>query len=129
MRGRRTAIASRYCAAFAALGDLVELPPVTEGVRSAWHLYPLRLAGEARDMRDQLAAGLHGLGIGTSVHFAPVHLSAHFRERLGFRGGEFPASEDVSSRVLSLPLYPAMSEPDVERVIDAVLSLVSRHAR
>ena len=103
--------------------------PVTEGVRSAWHLYPLRLAGEARDMRDQLAAGLHGLGIGTSVHFAPVHLSAHFRERLGFRGGELPASEDVSSRVLSLPLYPAMSEPDVERVIDAVLSLVSRHAR
>ena len=129
MRARRTAIASRYCAAFAALGDLVELPPVKEGVRSAWHLYPLRLAGEARNMRDQLAAGLHCLGIGTSVHFAPLHLSAHFRERLGFRGGEFPASEDVSSRVLSLPLYPAMSEPDVERVIDAVLSLISRHAR
>ena len=128
MRARRTAIASRYCAAFAALGDLVELPLVKEGVRSAWHLYPLRLAGEARDMRDQLAVGLHCLGIGTSVHFAPLHLTAHFRERLGFRGGEFPASEDVSSRVLSLPLYPAMSEPDVERVIDAVLSLISRHA-
>ena len=129
MRARRTAIADRYCAAFAALGDLVELPPVKEGVRSAWHLYPLRLAGEARNMRDQLAAGLHRLGIGTSVHFAPLHLSAHFRERLGFRGGEFPASEDASSRVLSLPLYPAMSGPDVERVIDAVLSLISRHAR
>ena len=57
MRARRTAIASRYSAAFAALGDLVELPPVEEGVRSAWHLYPLRLAGDARDMRDQLAVG------------------------------------------------------------------------
>jgi UDP-sulfoquinovose synthase len=129
MRARRTAIAGRYSAAFAALGDLMELPAVRDGIRSAWHLYPLRLAGEARDRRDQLAEDLDRLGIGTSVHFVPVHLTAHFRERLGFRGGEFPASEDVSSRVLSLPLYPAMSEADVDRVIGGVLSWASCHVR
>jgi UDP-sulfoquinovose synthase len=129
MRARRTTIAGRYSAAFAALGDLVELPTVRDGVRSAWHLYPLRVAGEARNMRDQLAADLDRLGIGTSVHFAPLHLSPHYRQYLGFRGGEFPVSEDVSSRVLSLPLYPAMSWADVERVVGATLSLISRHAR
>jgi dTDP-4-amino-4,6-dideoxygalactose transaminase len=129
MRARRTAISGRYSAAFTALGDLAELPTVKEGMRSAWHLYPLRMAGDARTMRDQITADLNRLGIGTSVHFIPLHLTAHFRKRLGFRGGEFPASEDAFSRVLSLPLYPTMSEPDVERVIGAALSLISRHAR
>ena len=127
MRARRTAIAGRYAAAFAALGDLVELPTVREGMRSAWHLYPLRLAGRARNMRDQLAEDLNRLGVGTSVHFIPLHMSAHFRQSLGFRGGEFPASEDVYSRVLSLPLYSAMSESDSERVINSTLRLVSRY--
>lgn len=128
MRGRRAAIASQYSAAFTAVGDLVELPTVEEGVRSAWHLYPLRLAGKARTKRDEIADGLHERGIGTSVHFTPLHLTPHFRERLGFHGGEFPVAEDAYSRVLSLPLYPAMSEPDVQRVITAVTQLVSRHA-
>jgi dTDP-4-amino-4,6-dideoxygalactose transaminase len=128
MRARRTAIADRYRAAFTALGDLVELPTVKEGTRSAWHLYPLRLTGKVRNMRDQLAEDLNHLGIGTSVHFIPLHLSTHFRQYSGFRGGEFPASEDAFSRVLSLPLYPVMTESDVERVINATLSLISGYA-
>lgn len=125
MRARRTEIAARYTTAFSALGDLVELPTVKEGMRPSWHLYPLRLAGEARNMRDQLADDLNRLGIGTSVHFIPLHLTTHFRQRFGFRGGEFPASEDAYSRILSLPIYPDMSEDDVERVIDATSMLVS----
>ena len=127
MRARRTAIADRYTAAFTALGDLVELPTVKERIRSAWHLYPLRLAGQVRHMRNQLAEDLNYLGIGTSVHFIPLHLLAHFRQSSGFRGGEFPASEDAFSRILSLPLYPAMSESDAERVINATASLISRY--
>ena len=110
MRARRAEIASRYSADFAALGDLVELPTVEEGMRSAWHLYPLRLAGAARTGRDQLVEDLRLLGIGTSVHFIPLHLSPHFRKRFGFRGGEFPVAENAFSRELSLPLYSAMSE-------------------
>lgn len=129
MRARRAAIADRYSASFATLGDLVELPTVEEGMRSAWHLYPLRLAAGARDERDRVVAELHQLGIGTSVHFIPLHLLPHFRERLGFRGGEFPVAEDSYSRVLSLPLYPAMSEADVDRVVNAVMTVVSSYAR
>jgi dTDP-4-amino-4,6-dideoxygalactose transaminase len=129
MRARRTAIADRYSAAFTVLGDLVELPTVRDGLRSAWHLYPLRLAGEVRDKRDQLAEDLNRLGIGTSVHFIPLHLSTHFRQCFGFRGGEFPASEDAYSRVLSLPLYPSMPECDVERVINATSSVISSYVR
>jgi dTDP-4-amino-4,6-dideoxygalactose transaminase len=129
MRLRRTAIALRYSTAFAELGNLVELPTVEEGVRSAWHLYPLRLASDARLCRNQLIDDLNELGIGTSVHFIPVHLSPHFREHRGFRGGEFPICEDAYSRLLSLPLYSAMSDREVERVVSAVTELVSSYAR
>jgi dTDP-4-amino-4,6-dideoxygalactose transaminase len=128
MRLRRDTIARRYTAAFAELGDLVELPTVEEGVRSAWHLYPLRLTGAARMRRDQLIDDLSKVGIGTSVHFIPVHLSPHFREHHGFRAGSFPICEDAYSRVLSLPLYSAMSDPDVERVVNAVTRLVANYA-
>jgi len=127
-RTRRTAIAARYSEALAGLGNLVELPRVQDGMRPAWHLYPLRLAGAARLARDQVADDLAGLGIGTSVHFVPLHLTSHFRTRSGFRGGEFPACEDACSRVLSLPLYAELSDKDVERVITAVTGLITRHA-
>jgi dTDP-4-amino-4,6-dideoxygalactose transaminase len=128
MRGRREAIAAVYSDAFAQLGDLVELPVVEEGVRSAWHLYPLRTAGAGRTGRDQLIRDLEELGIGTSVHFGPIHLSSYAMQRMGFRGGEFPISEDAYSRVLSLPLYAAMSDADVARVTESVTELVRRYA-
>jgi UDP-sulfoquinovose synthase len=128
LRARRTAIAARYSEHLAALGELVELPTVEDGMRSAWHLYPLRLAGTARRNRDQLITDLEQRGIGTSVHFVPIHLSAHYRDRYGFRGGEFPAAEDAASRVLSLPLYASMSDEDVDRVAAAVTELVTGYA-
>jgi UDP-sulfoquinovose synthase len=128
LRARRTAIAARYSAAFAGLGNLAELPRAEDGIRSAWHLYPLRLAGAARAARDQVADDLAGLGIGTSVHFVPLHLTSHFRARSGFRAGEFPACEDACSRVLSLPLYAGLGDADVERVVAAVTGLITRHA-
>ena len=128
IRARRETLAARYNRAFAALEDLVELPIVAEGMRSAWNLYPLRLAGAARHGRDQLVEGLNKRGIGTSVHFIPLHLTSHFRQQYGFRGGEFPACEDAYSRVLSLPLHAAMSDTDADRVVAAVTDLVSRHA-
>lgn len=128
IRARRATIAAHYSQAFAALGDLVELPTVEEGMRSAWHLYPLRLAGAARHGRNQLIADLELRGIGTSVHFIPLHLRTYARERYGFGGGEFPVCEDVYSRVLSLPLYAAMSDDDVDHVAAAVTELVPGYA-
>jgi UDP-sulfoquinovose synthase len=129
IRARREEIAARYSDALASLGDLAELPAVADGVRSAWHLYPLRLAGPASRSRDRLIADLHHRGIGSSVHFVPLHLTTHFRSRYGFRGGEFPAAEDAGAREVSLPLYAAMSDADADRVIAAVLDLIPGYAR
>jgi dTDP-4-amino-4,6-dideoxygalactose transaminase len=128
MRARRTELASCYSQAFSTLGDLVELPRVADRMQSAWHLYPLRLAGDVRGCRDQLISDLADRAIGASVHFLPIHLTSHFRQRYGFADGEFPFSEDASSRVLSLPLYPAMTDADVNRVAVTVCELVERYA-
>ena len=102
MRFRRTAIACRYSTAFAELRNLVELPTVEEGVRSAWHLYPLRLASGARLCRNQLIDDLNELGIGTSVHFIPVHLSPYFREHRGSRRGV----PHLRGRLLAIAIAP-----------------------
>lgn len=128
MRAQRARIAARYSETLAGLGDLAELPAVAEGVRPAWHLYPLRLAGDARHARDQLITDLHQRGIGTSVHFIPLHMTSHIRRRYGFRGGEFPVCEDAGARVVSLPLYAAMSDADADRVASAVMELVTGYA-
>jgi dTDP-4-amino-4,6-dideoxygalactose transaminase len=128
IRARRAAIAARYSAAFAELGDLVELPVAEDGVRPAWHLYPLRLAGAARLGRDRLFADLERSGIGSSVHFTPIHLTSYGGKRMRYRRGDFPVSEDTYSRVISLPLYAAMSDADADRVIGAVTTLVPGYA-
>lgn len=119
MQARREEIARRYNQAFA--GEPLLCPPrVREGVRHAWHLYPLLLSRGID--RDAVLAGLKGRGVGTSVHFIPIHFHTYFRERFGWRPGQFPVAEDLFARELSLPLYPGLADHEVERVIEATLA-------
>jgi dTDP-4-amino-4,6-dideoxygalactose transaminase len=67
--------------------------------------------------------------VGTSVHFIPLHLHPYYRERYGFQRGDFPVAERAYERIVSLPLYPRMSEEDVEDVIEAVTKVVSHNRR
>jgi dTDP-4-amino-4,6-dideoxygalactose transaminase len=59
-------------------------------------------------------------GIGIGVHYAPVHLFRYYRERFGYRAGQFPAEESLGARIVSLPLFPGMRETDLERVVAAL---------
>ena len=130
MRERRTRIAERYDDAFSALDEFVEIPHVAAGVVPAWHLYPLRLRLEALTVdRDRFIEELEAANIGTSVHFIPLHLLEHFQRRFGLRLGDFPVAESAFERIISLPLYPAMSDPDVDDVVSAVRRIAHRYAR
>lgn len=101
---------------------LREVSGVTPLGRHAWaehaeHLYVVRVdAAEVPGGRDALSAALNARGIGTSVHFRPVHLTRAYRERFGFREGQFPIAESAAGEVLSLPLYPRMSREQAARV-------------
>jgi dTDP-4-amino-4,6-dideoxygalactose transaminase len=100
-------------------GVPVVLPFVPTGAEPAWHLFVIR-----HEARDRLQAALAGDGIGTLIHYpVPPHLQPAYRE-LGHAAGDFPVAETIHREVLSLPLWPGMSEAQVEAVIQAV----RRHA-
>lgn len=126
---RRRAIVARYQAAFGDL-DAVECPAERPEVEHAWHLYVLRLRLERLDIdRNGAIEELRRLGIQTSVHFIPLHMHPYYREAWGFGPEDFPVAFAASQRIISLPLYPAMDDEAVERVIGAVREVVLGHRR
>jgi len=120
MRDRREAIASRYGAALQGIRGLTT-PRATADTRHAWHLYQIAVdPKEARVDRTALALALREDGIGTSVHFKPLHLFAYYQKLMGLRQGAFPRAEAAYAGTLSLPIYPDLSDADVDRVAGRV---------
>ena len=115
---RRRQIVSRYNKAFQELP--VELPSEPEGYYHSYHLYVIRLKKESTKTRKYLYNRLKEKGIHTQVHYLPVHTMPYYRENLGYKLGDYPEAEDHYSRVLSLPLFPAMTDDDVDYVINCV---------
>ena len=108
----------------------LQVPYEEPGVEHAWHLYVLRLRPEQLEVgRNQFVEMLRERGVGTSVHCIPLHTMDFYQKRYGYRTGDFPVAEDVYSRCLSLPIYPAMSDEDVAYVIESVLALVRENRR
>jgi perosamine synthetase len=125
---RRREIAARYAAAFRDLSGMIA-PAVRADVNPAWHLYPIRLNLERLSTgRTQVFRALRAENIGVNVHYIPAHLHPYYRERFGYRGGEYPVAEDAYERLISLPMFHAMSDQDVEDVIAAVKKVVQAFA-
>ena len=128
---RRRALARTYFAGFessggAALG--LQLP-VADFVNSNWHMFQVVLREECLTVkRAQVMAEMHAAGIGTGVHYPAIHLFALY-QRLGWKPGDFPHAEYVGRNILTLPLFPAMQDGDVERVIDTLNRILRAHAR
>jgi perosamine synthetase len=129
MREQRRVIASAYDAAFRPL-DVFEFiePPADRG--HSHHLYVLKLRpGALRIDRDQFISALKERGIGTSVHFIPLHLHPYYRQRYGHAPERLPVALDLFRRSISLPIYSRMTSADVQRVIAAVSDLAVTHRR
>jgi dTDP-4-amino-4,6-dideoxygalactose transaminase len=126
---RRAAIARAYSEAFARC-DALQTPYAERAVEHAWHLYVLRLRPERlRISRAQFVEALREHGIGASVHCIPLHTMDFYQRRYGYRTGDFPVAEDVYSRCLSLPIFPAMTAEDVTYVIDTVRATIDENLR
>lgn len=117
MRARREAIAERYSRG---LAGVVGVPSVAEGLRHAWHLYQIAVPSRDGRGRTALALALKEDGIGTSVHFKPLHLFPWYQERLGVRTGQCPVAEACYEESLSLPIWPDMTDAEVDWVIERV---------
>jgi len=129
MNARRGALAAAYDRAFASHAAL-RTPTVRDGIDSAWHLYPLRLELERlRVDRARFLEALRAENIGASVHFIPIHFHPYYRERLGKGPGSFPVTEDAYSRLVSLPLYSALTDAEAQDVVAAVEKLARTYGR
>jgi perosamine synthetase len=126
---RRREIAALYTAAFRDVSGVIP-PVVRPEANPAWHLYPIRLDPEKLSAdRAQIFRALRAENIGVNVHYIPVHLHPYYRERFGYKGGEFPVAEDAYSRLISLPMFHGMSDQDVKDVIRAVHKVVTAFGR
>jgi len=96
----------------------------------AWHLYAIQLNTVAlRINRDQVIEELKQRGIGTSVHFIPLHLHSLYQGRLGYRPGQFPVAEKYFEREISLPIYPSMTNEQCDDVIEALHEITRQFRR
>jgi perosamine synthetase len=126
---RREAVAQRYAEAFADLPE-VQPPAVRANMRSAWHLYPIRLHLERLSAgRAQVLKALRAEGIGAAVHYIPVHYHPYYRERFGEQKGRCPVAESAYERLISLPMFAAMTTRDVEEVVAAVRKVIVHYRR
>ncbi len=114
---KRRLIAARYLEGLKGLPLI--LPESLLDRQHAWHLFPVQVTS-SRVSRDELVEELKRRQIGTSVHFIPLHLTSYYQRAFGYRRGDFPSTEQVFDRIVSLPLFPRMSDRDVQRVIDAL---------
>lgn len=115
---RREEICRRYEAAFGET-DGIRFPTVPEGAVSARHLFTIWVDPQRR---DAILAGIQARGVGVAVNYRAVHLMKFYRERFGFRRGMFPEAERIGDSTITLPLWPAMSDAQVDEVIAAVLA-------
>jgi UDP-4-amino-4,6-dideoxy-N-acetyl-beta-L-altrosamine transaminase len=129
---RRRQIADMYHVAFQELKEL-DLPLANEGEEGtthSWHLYVIRLNLQRLQIdRNGFIDELKRKGIGTSVHFIPLHIHPYYRETYGYQPDDFPVAYKTYQRIISLPIYPKMTDIDVERVIESVTDIVKSNRR
>ena len=129
MRAKREHIANRYTEALSSL-DAYETPRAFPDTQHAWHLYAIKVKpGVLILSRDRIIEELKQRGIGTSVHFIPLHTHPYYQQNLGYRTGQFPNAERHFEAAISLPLFPGMTTEDTDRVIEALHELAVSYRR
>jgi dTDP-4-amino-4,6-dideoxygalactose transaminase len=95
-------------------------------VNPAWHLYPIRLKSEELSAdREKVFRALRAENIGVNVHYMPVHLQPYYRDRFGYKGGEYPRAEEAYANLISLPMFHGMSDEDGEDVVRGVTKVLA----
>jgi UDP-4-amino-4,6-dideoxy-N-acetyl-beta-L-altrosamine transaminase len=113
--GRRQRIAILYAKELSGINDIT-IPIVMPHVKHAWHLYPILIGGGIN--RDRIFSNMRKYGIGVNVHYIPVYKFSYYK-KLGY-ASEYPNTEEISSRVLSIPMFAKLSDDDALTVVEAI---------
>ena len=129
MREMREVIARRYLEALADVEE-IELPVDDENRIQSWHLFPIKLnLNRLSITRNEFIEELKGDGVGCSVHWRPLHLHPYYQETFGWRPEDLPVATSTWERLVSLPIFPGMTEAEVDQVVDIVKGLCARSVR
>ena len=129
MRRKREQLAEYYTSALSS-SEAFTTPAVPSDVQHAWHLYVIQVNPQVLSIsRDRVIDELKQRGVGTSVHFIPLHTHPYYQQRLGYRIGQLPHAERHFERAISLPLFPGMTLSDSDQVIEALLNVAREYRR
>ena len=127
---RRTALARRYQERFKDVEGVQLLGSAPYAHKHAWHLLVIQVGEDRLDIdRNAFLERLKEKNIGAGVHFPALHMQPYYQKAFGYRAGDFSNAERAAARILSLPLFPAMTESDVDDVAAAVAAIVAEHRR
>lgn len=121
LMGKRHRLVKSYLEALSDL-DFLELPRWKN--EHAWHLFLIKIKPEKLSIdRNRFIEELQDAGIGTSVHYKPLHMMSYYKDRYHLSDGDFPLAEDAFNRVISLPLFPDLAEEQLQRVCNTIKSI------
>jgi len=125
---RRKKIVKRYNEAFKDIEGII-IPYEKPEVKSAWHIYVIRLKlDKLRGTREEIFEALRRENIGVQVHYIPIYYHPYY-QKLGYEKGLCPRSEKYYKEAITLPLFPKMSDKDVEKVINAVKKITTHFSK
>lgn len=123
MRQQRERIARIYLEKFSQIAEL-ELPPESEDRLHSWHLFPIRLdLSKLAITRNDFIEELKQRGVGCSVHWRPLHLHPLYSEKIGWSEDDLPSATRLWTRLISLPIFPSMTEQEINYVVKTIESL------
>ncbi len=129
LRQQREALATRYREAFARLGAF-KVPPTDSDRLHSWHLFPIQLRPERLTInRNEFIDALKARGIGTSVHWRPLHLHPYYQTTFGWRPEHLPVATAVWPKLVSLPLSPTLMRAEADYVIQTVNAVCDAHTQ
>jgi len=124
MQQQRLKIVSWYADGLKELRDELHLQLDTSDVNHAWHLYPIVIKNVTKFDRSQIVESLTASGIGTSVHFIPLHLQPFYQEKYEITRGDYPVAEKMYDGEISLPLFPGMTRDDVQFITQKLIEIM-----
>ena len=126
---KRARIAQAYTESFSAIPE-IQTPTIRKFRTSAWHLYVIQLNLEMLKItRAQFIQKMKDNGVGCRVHFIPLHLHPFYRNTYGYAPDDFPVASRVYEKIVSLPIYPKMTDRDVDFVMDKVSQMIKENKR
>jgi len=125
---KRRILASLYREKLSGIGEIIPLSDPDYEFTHSWHLFIVRIDTEKSGIgRDEFMNELKKRNIGTGLHFRAAHLQKYYLDNMGEWKGRLPETEWNSERILSLPLFPDMTEEDVCDVIDSIEEILKKH--